>query len=80
MASHFDPTPPDTPSAAPLAAPSGTTPEAASPATAAQALPAAEALAPAAQRLRHLFRRLDAKGQTHVLKKALFEYRGIELP
>jgi hypothetical protein len=35
---------------------------------------------PAAQRLRHLFRRLDAKGQTHVLKKALFEYRGIELP
>ena len=70
MASHFDPTPPD--------APSGTTPEAASPAT--QALPAAEALAPAAQRLRHLFRRLDAEGQTHVLKKALFEYRGIELP
>lgn len=70
MASHFDPTPPD--------APSGTTPEAASPAT--QALPAAEALDPAAQRLRYLFRRLDAKGQTHVLKKALFEYRGIELP
>ena len=70
MASHFDPTPPDTPS--------GTTPEAASPAT--QALPAAEALDPAAQRLRHLFRRLDAEGQTHVLKKALFEYRGIELP
>ena len=70
MASHFDPTTPD--------APSGTTPEAASPA--AQALPAAEALAPAAQRLRHLFRRLDVKGQTHVLKKALFEYRGIELP
>jgi hypothetical protein len=70
MASHFDPTPPD--------APSGTTPEAASPAT--QALPAAEALDPAAQRLRHLFRRLDAEGQTHVLKKALFEYRGIELP
>ena len=70
MASHFDPTPPD--------APSGTTPEAASPAT--QALPAAEALDPAAQGLRHLFRRLDAKGQTHVLKKALFEYRGIELP
>ena len=78
MASHFDPTPPETPSAAPLAAPSGTTPEAASPAT--QALPAAEALDPAAQRLRHLFRRLDAEGQTHVLKKALFEYRGIELP
>ena len=70
MASHFDPTPPD--------APSGTTPEAASPAT--QALPAAEAVDPAAQRLRHLFRRLDAEGQTHVLKKALFEYRGIELP
>ena len=70
MAPHFDPTPPD--------APSGTTPEAASPAT--QALPAAEALDPAAQRLRHLFRRLDAEGQTHVLKKALFEYRGIELP
>ena len=70
MASHFAPTPPD--------APSGTTPEAASPAT--QALPAAEALDPAAQRLRHLFRRLDAEGQTHVLKKALFEYRGIELP
>ena len=70
MASHFDPTPPD--------APSGTTPEAASPAT--QALPAAEALDPAAQRLHYLFRRLDAKGQTHVLKKALFEYRGIELP
>ena len=70
MASHFDPTPPD--------APSGTTPEAASPAT--QALPAAEALDPAAQRLRHLSRRLDAEGQTHVLKKALFEYRGIELP
>ncbi|MBA4061019.1 hypothetical protein BDD18_3455 [Acidovorax temperans] len=70
MASHFDPTTPD--------APSGTTPEAASPAT--QALPAAEALDPAAQRLRHLFRRLDAEGQTHVLKKALFEYRGIELP
>ena len=70
MASHFDPTTPD--------APSGTTPEAASPAT--QALPAAEALDPAAQGLRHLFRRLDAKGQTHVLKKALFEYRGIELP
>lgn len=70
MASHFDPTPPD--------APSGTTPEAASPAT--QALPAAEALDPAAQRRRHLFRRLDAEGQTHVLKKALFEYRGIELP
>ncbi|MFN7042511.1 MAG: hypothetical protein ACK4OH_15285 [Acidovorax temperans] len=70
MASHFDPTPPD--------APSGTTPEAASPAT--QALPAAEALDPAAQRLRYLFRRLDAEGQTHVLKKALFEYRGIELP
>ena len=72
MASHFDPTPPD--------APSGTTPEAASPAPATQALPAAEALAPAAQRLRHLFRRLEAEGQTHVLKKALFEYRGIELP
>ena len=70
MASHFDPTTPD--------APSGTTPEAASPAT--QALPAAEALDPAAQRLRHLFRRLDAEGQTHVLKKALLEYRGIELP
>ena len=70
MASHFDPTPPD--------APSGTTPEAASSAT--PALPAAEALDPAAQRLRHLFRRLDAEGQTHVLKKALFEYRGIELP
>lgn len=70
MASHFDPTPPD--------APSGTTPEAASPAT--QALPAAEAANPAAQRLHYLFRRLDAKGQTHVLKKALFEYRGIELP
>ena len=70
MASHFDPTPPD--------APSGTTPEAASPAT--QALPAAEAVDPAAQGLRHLFRRLDAEGQTHVLKKALFEYRGIELP
>ena len=70
MASHFDPTLPD--------APSGTTPEAASSAT--QALPAAEALDPAAQRLRHLFRRLDAEGQTHVLKKALFEYRGIELP
>ena len=70
MASHFDPTTPD--------APSGTTPEAASPAT--QALPAAEALDPAAQRLRHLFRRLDDEGQTHVLKKALFEYRGIELP
>ena len=70
MAPHFDPTTPD--------APSGTTPEAAS--SAAQALPAAEALAPAAQRLRHLFRRLDAEGQTHVLKKALFEYRGIELP
>ena len=70
MASHFDPTTPD--------APSGTTPEAASPAT--QALPATEALDPAAQRLRHLFRRLDAEGQTHVLKKALFEYRGIELP
>lgn len=70
MASHFDPTPPD--------APSGTTPEAASPAT--QALPAAEALDPAAQRLHYLFRRLDAEGQTHVLKKALFEYRGIELP
>ena len=70
MASHFDPTPPD--------APSGTTPEAASPAT--QALPPAEALDPAAQRLHYLFRRLDAKGQTHVLKKALFEYRGIELP
>ena len=70
MATHFDPTTPD--------APSGTTPEAASPAT--QALPAAEALDPAAQRLRHLFRRLDAEGQTHVLKKALFEYRGIELP
>lgn len=70
MAPHLDPTLPD--------APSGTTPEAASPAT--QALPAAEALDPAAQRLRHLFRRLDAEGQTHVLKKALFEYRGIELP
>jgi hypothetical protein len=41
---------------------------------------AANALDPAAQRLRHLFRRLDAEGQTHVLKKALFEYRGIELP
>ena len=80
MASHFDPTPPDTPSAAPLAAPSGTTPEAASPAPVAQALPAAEALDPAAQRLHYLFRRLDAKGQTHVLKNALFEYRGIELP
>jgi len=63
-----------------MAAPGSTTPEAASPAPVAQALPAAEALDPAAQRLRHLFRRLDAEGQTHVLKKALFEYRGIELP
>ena len=78
MASHPAPTLPDTPSATPVAAPSGAPPEAASPAT--QALPAAEALDPAAQRLRHLFRRLDAEGQTHVLKKALFEYRGIELP
>ena len=72
MASHFDPTTPD--------APSGNTPEAASPAPAAQALPAAEALDPSAQPLPHLCRRLDAEGQTHVLKKALFEYRGIELP
>ena len=35
---------------------------------------------PVAQRLHHLFRRLDTKGQTHVLKKALFKYRGVELP
>ena len=74
MAPHPDPTLPDTPSATPVAAPSGTTPEAASPAS------CAKAANPAAQRLRYLFRRLDAKGQTHVLKKALFEYRGIELP
>ena len=79
MAPHPDPTLPDTPSATPVAAPSGTTPEAASLASGAQTLPA-EAVDPAAQRLRYLFRRLDAKGQTHVLKKALFEYRGIELP
>ena len=78
MAPHSAPSLPDTPSAAPVAAPISTTLEAASSAT--QALPAAEALDPAAQRLRHLFRRLDAEGQTHVLKKALFEYRGIELP
>jgi len=74
MAPHPDPTLPDTPSAAPVAAPSGTTPEAASPAS------GAKAANPAAQRLHYLFRRMDAKGQTHVLKKALFEYRGIELP
>ncbi len=74
MAPHPDPTLPDTPSATPVAAPSGATPEAASPAS------GAKAANPAAQRLHYLFRRLDAKGQTHVLKKALFEYRGIELP
>ena len=79
MAPHPDPTLPDTPSATPVAAPSGTTPEAASLASGAQTLPA-EAADPTAQRLRYLFRRLDAEGQTHVLKKALFEYRGIELP
>ena len=79
MAPHLDPTLPDTSSAAPVAAPGGTTPEAASPAPGAQT-PPEEAVDPAAQRLRYLFRRLDAKGQTHVLKKALFEYRGIELP
>ena len=77
MASHFRPTRPIHPAHA-CCGTSGATPEAASPAS--QASPAAEALDPAAQRLRHLFRRLDAKGQTHVLKKALFEYRGIELP
>ena len=79
MAPHPDPRLPETPSATPVAAPSGATPEAASLASGAQTLPA-EAADPAAQRLRYLFRRLDAKGQTHVLKKALFEYRGIELP
>ncbi|KJA10840.1 hypothetical protein IHV84_18240 [Acidovorax sp. IB03] len=79
MAPHSAPSLPDTPSAAPVAAPISTTLEAASPAPGTQIQPT-EAVDPAAQRLRHLFRRLDAKGQTHVLKKALFEYRGIELP
>ena len=80
MAPHSAPTLPDAPSAAPKDAPCDAAPETASPAPAAQARPAAEAMDPVAQRLHHLFRRLDAKGQTHVLKKALFKYRGVELP
>lgn len=64
---------------APTAAP-GESPQTAPPEPAAQAPSAAPELDPAAQRLHFLFRRVGGTNRTHVLKNALFEYRGIKLP
>jgi hypothetical protein len=49
--------------------------------TAVQAAPSAtQPASAAADRLHYLFRRTDAQGTSHVLKRALFIYRGVPLP
>ena len=64
---------------APTAAP-GVHPQPDSTKPAAQAPSARPELDPVAQRLHFLFRRMGGTSRPHVLKNALFEYRGIKLP